>query len=154
MDYIKISDHIISLPKISDINFSYNGKEQQLEVNSDDIEDVSAVLGIEPGSAYIFSEITLFIFVEKTISVPGITLTPGVWMLSDPEGNTPEITLTCNSGSDEGILRQLDEKFIPDTIARKEDVPNIIIITQAEYDELEASGKEDPNVYYLISDEI
>lgn len=153
-DYIRISDHIISLPKISDINFSYNGKEQQFEVNSDDIEDISASLGLEPGKAYVFSEIPLFIFVEKKLSVPGINLTPGVWMVSDPEDNIPEITLTCNSGSDEGILRQLDEKFIPDTIARKSDVANIVIITQAEYEALEAAGQNDPDVYYLISDEI
>lgn len=154
MDYIRISDHIISLPKISNINFSYNGREQQFEVNSDDIEDISATLGLEPGSAYMFSEITLFLFVEKTILIPGLTLTPGVWMLSDPEENTPEITLTCNSSSDEGILRQLDEKFIPDTIARKSDVPNITILTQAEYDSLEAAGQEDPDTFYLISDEL
>ena len=46
---------------------------------------------------------------------------------------------------------RIDSHFL---IHTKEDVPNIIIITQADYDELEASGNEDPNVYYLISDEI
>ena len=64
----------------------------------------------------------------------------------------------------EDILYQITDKQLsyndlvdkPDLniYATKEEVPNITIVTQAEYDALEAAGQEDPDTFYLISDEL
>ena len=61
--------------------------------------------------------------------------------LSDSEKNRDDI-----------VYQITDKQLSYNDLTDKPYIPNIVILTQAEYDQLEASGNEDPNVYYLISD--
>ena len=108
---------------------------------------------VEKGRGYV---LWLFLYVvqedmELVVlpDLPAMKLSKGVWTMYLVADNTYFKSVSYNYFQEE--LKQIDEKYIPDTIARKEYIHNLFVsCTQAEYDALVEAGTVDPNKYYMI----
>ena len=157
---LKLSDKIILRDDI--LSVTLNGVDN-IEFGIGNLTNTSDTIS---GSAYAFliNKYIIYIIEEEWTARDDssniVTIPTGIWLvLLDASSGTPvfvnnvppfRFKLTLSSGD----IKQLDEKFIPDTIARKSDAPNITIITQAEYDAIEGTDQEDSDTFYLISDEL
>ena len=158
---LKISDDNVSFEEVNGKTIIYDGVKKTInESNVTFIDSSSPNSSILSGSCFSFNN-EMLIFVNDPVvfshSFPsGVNSYPtGIWLSAkiDSDGNVSATPFILEYIS-ENIVKQLDEKFIPDTIARKSDVPNITIVTQAEYDAIEGTDQEDSDTFYLISDEL
>ena len=122
---IKISDEIFTRDDLSGAVCKIKNI-PDIVLNDDSIIDLAdIIIGEEElvsGKAVLVSNLLLIFVEEDIISSDGSTLTTGVWAMCANDGVYPisEFELICDPGI--GELKQLEEKFIPDTIARTEDL--------------------------------
>jgi hypothetical protein len=128
-NYCKVSDQILTLDDVNGASFTYPGI---LVGGSGDITSEATINGQSENGSFAVGVLTCFCVAtpNDTVTIPdvGFSITfpeTGVWFLSAPAMGTDVYTksLTCESVVD---VKQIDEKFIPDTIARKSDLNNAI----------------------------
>ena len=122
--YVKLSDqyHEASTFMNSTLTVSMGGNEQSVvlteEIFNDEVTDF-ALIGL-PGNGFLISEFILVTENNVDVSTPSgstVTVTSGIWCMYAPAYNAYAKSLSYEAPGT-GVLVQLDEKFIPDTIAR------------------------------------
>lgn len=128
--YVKLTDEVFDASQLvgATVVGVFNGEEQTIviEEGSEFIGNI-ADIGMSSGKGYYIHEAFLVIQEDVTITVVSeVVLTKGIWTLlymSESAGATYGKSLTCNVPEQ---VKQLDMKFIPDEVATKEYVDNLI----------------------------
>jgi hypothetical protein len=149
--YIKVSDIV---PQKEDVLgktlvITDNDEDVTFEITEDIIVDGSEI-GFD--GYFVIVEGFGFLAVHQDASIEGLNFTKGVWFTYDAFGENVGYTKLLEVET--GAIQQLDEKFIPDTIARLSDIGSgatfVVTITENEDDNTFSKDKSFEEIYSAV----
>lgn len=130
--FVKITDEVVDWRTVMSGSLSYtlDGNSREIDISEAQIQEIDALTGV------LLDDLIFYFVPAGNHVVEGITFTGGIWTLVEICGACTPAVLTLNV---KGSI-PLDEKYIPDTIARTSAIPNLDDIPSPNWAQNDPSG--------------